>query len=691
MKINFEKPILSILVFCTFHTGVFAQDTININAEHRLDEVIIRAFEQNRKLREVPAAVNYINRQSLERFSPASIVHAVNTLPGVRMEERSPGSYRFSIRGSSLRSPFGVRNVKVYFNEIPFTDPGGHTYLNQLGYYNFNSIEIIKGPGSSLYGAGTGGVLMIESLNESEKAGAFVEYGTGSYNLQNIYGSVTTKSGNLVSRAGFQHQQSNGFRNHSELKRQVHSWTGLFRFNENRFLKTSFLYGDLFYETPGALTRSEYMANPRAARPGGFGFPGAEAAKASIRQRTFMAGASYEQRLHKKWINKSVLYGMFTELRNPTIRNYGKSSEPHVGGRTVFKFTQPFNSSLFRFDIGGEWQEGFGAVNIHKNVNGLPDSLQVHDEISNRQSFIFGQASLDFNNWSIVAGGSWNWLRIRFQRFVPVTFGEQTRNFSNELAPRLALMRKFGKFNIYSSVSKGFSPPTTAELLPTGGAINLDLNAEEGINYDLGMKGTIVGRLYMDINAFLFSLDNTIVQRRDSAGGDFFVNAGKTDQKGIETYITHPVFTTGIFERSLFWFSHTWHDFKYREFKQVNSDYSGNSLPGTAPNTISAGFDVQARNGLLGSITYYFSERFPLNDANSEYADAYHLLGLRIGFQKWFANKWRVKLIAGVENMLDQTYSLGNDLNGFGGRFFNAANGRNYYVSLLMELRRKER
>jgi iron complex outermembrane receptor protein len=50
------------------------------------------------------------------------------------MEERSPGSYRLNIRGSSLRSPFGVRNVKIYYNNIPFTDPGGNTYLNSLAF-----------------------------------------------------------------------------------------------------------------------------------------------------------------------------------------------------------------------------------------------------------------------------------------------------------------------------------------------------------------------------------------------------------------------------------------------------------------------------------------------------------------------------------------------------------------------------
>ena len=60
------------------------------------------------------------------------------------MDERSPGSYRLNIRGSSLRSPFGVRNVKIYYDGIPFTDPGGNTYLNQLGFYNIQSVEILK-------------------------------------------------------------------------------------------------------------------------------------------------------------------------------------------------------------------------------------------------------------------------------------------------------------------------------------------------------------------------------------------------------------------------------------------------------------------------------------------------------------------------------------------------------------------
>src|SRR5690242_6053532 len=59
-----------------------------------LDEVLVQAYEANRKLIRVPAPVSVINHAQLNRFNNISLVPALNTVPGVRMEERSPGSYR---------------------------------------------------------------------------------------------------------------------------------------------------------------------------------------------------------------------------------------------------------------------------------------------------------------------------------------------------------------------------------------------------------------------------------------------------------------------------------------------------------------------------------------------------------------------------------------------------------------------
>ena len=83
--------------------------------------------------------------QNLLRYGGTSLVPAMNTVAGVGMEERSPGSYRLSIRGSLLRSPFGVRNIKIYIDDVPLTDATGNTYLNLLDPNHLQSAEIIKG------------------------------------------------------------------------------------------------------------------------------------------------------------------------------------------------------------------------------------------------------------------------------------------------------------------------------------------------------------------------------------------------------------------------------------------------------------------------------------------------------------------------------------------------------------------
>lgn len=106
--------------------------------------VEITAFATRQKILESPGPVALLQNAELNRFSGSSLVSAVSTVPGVRLEERAPGSYRISIRGSTLRAPFGVRNVKVYLNNIPFTEANGNTFLNLLDPAIIGSVEILK-------------------------------------------------------------------------------------------------------------------------------------------------------------------------------------------------------------------------------------------------------------------------------------------------------------------------------------------------------------------------------------------------------------------------------------------------------------------------------------------------------------------------------------------------------------------
>ena len=661
------------------------------DSSQTLGEVIVRAYELNQNLKKVPAAINQISKTRLERFSNTNILPALNSTPGVHMEERSPGSYRMNIRGSTLRSPFGVRNVKVYWEGIPFTDPGGNTYLNQLSFFNFNSLEIIKGPAGSLYGAGTGGAILINSTTDQSAPTLVANLLYGSYDLAGV--NIQYKQGKEKFRntLNFSHQQSHGYRYHTWMRRDVATWQTQIASGKKESLRFNLLYGDLHYETPGALTKAEYKNDPKAARPAAGIFPSADKAKAAIFQQTWLGGLANHYKFNSNFENSFVFYVAYSGIKNPTFRNYEARKEPHLGGRTVFTWKPPAKKVVTTIVFGGEMQQGFFNIRTYSNVNGRPGTIMTNDDVRNRIWSVFAQGDLKLKyDIDISAGASINKSLIKIRRLTNPSLPIQKRAYKNEAAPRLAVSKRIiADLYIYGSIAKGYSPPTTAEVLPSTSTISTDLNAEHGINYEAGFKSNWLNKhLYLEINAFYYRLKNAIVQRKDASNADYFINAGATKQKGIESQASFLlVHSDNSFIRNArIWISHTWSDFTYSDFKQVTNDYSGKRLPSVARHIVAAGTDMNLKSGIYFNVTYYYSDPIPLNDANTESASSYILLGGRVGWKKLTNKKANFDLFAGIDNAFDVTYSLGNDINAAGGRYFNAAAGRNYYVGFSMGL-----
>jgi iron complex outermembrane receptor protein len=97
-----------------------------------------------------------------------------------------------------------------------------------------------------------------------------------------------------------------------------------------------------------------------------------------------------------------------------------------------------------------------------------------------------------------------------------------------------------------------------------------------------------------------------------------------------------------------------------------------------------SGVDIKTRNGYYANITFNYTSSIPLNDANSVYAKPYHLLQSRVGKQTKL-HKLQLNVFAGGDNLLNEVYSLGNDINAFGGRYFNPAPTINYYAGARLE------
>ena len=678
------KKLICFFNATLFLASSFAQQTTQDTlASKTLDSVVVKGYEQNRSLIETAAPVSLVNQQQLQRFSNISVLPAINTVPGVRMEERSPGSYRLSIRGSSLRSPFGVRNVKIYLNGIPFTDPGGNTYFNQLSFYNFSSIEILKGPGSSLYGAGMGGVMLVNSVPNSPANEVSVNYSAGSYNTQNLNIAAAAGNETFQNTVAYTHQTSDGYRQQSAMRRDIVSWDSKVSVSKKQSLAAHVLFGDLFYQTPGALTFSEYSANPKAARPAAGGFPSAIQNNAAIYQKMFWTGIEQQYHFSDHFKNSTSVYGAVTQLKNPAVRNYESRLEPNFGGRTTFSYTNQIKQTKLNIVAGAEYQQGYTTDKVYKNRRGNPDTLQTDDEINSRIATIFAQGEIGFaNGWIATAGASVNTTFNEFNRLSVVPEFIYKTHFNNQVIPRFSILKKITeKLSLYALVAKGFSPPTVAELLPSTSVINTNLQAEKGINYEAGFRSILFrNHLSIDINAYTFGLQNSISQRRDSSGADYFINAGKTRQKGIEAAFNY-VITRNAYQfikQANVWTSYSYQLFRYKEFKQLNTDYSNNKIPGVAPNTISAGVSIDTKPGLYLNANYFFSDKIALNDANSAFANAYNLLGFKAGYKKSFYRHFTANLFVSGDNILNRKYSLGNDINAAAGRYYNAAPGVNY-------------
>ncbi len=684
----------SILLLAFITQRAAAQNTPSADSSVMLQNVIVSAYENNARLIDVPAAISLVNKADLNRFNNSTILSAMNNNPGVRMEERSPGSYRLAIRGSSLRSPFGVRDVKVYYDGIPYTDPGGNTYLNQLGFYNFQSVEIIKGPGSSLYGAGIGGVLLIKNDVPPFHPGAAVSYNTGSYNLQNVNTNIRLGTDNFHNIINYQHQSCDGYRDYTAMRRDVLTWDVISKVNEKSELQAHFLYADLFYQTPGGLNLQQYDSIPKSARLAAGPFPGSAQAKAAIYQKTFLAGFSYHHQYNDHWKNTTSVYAAYTDIKNPSIRNYELRSEPHFGGRTIFQFNKKTGNSTFTFNGGAEFQQSFNTQRDYGNRNGVSDTLQTDDQVFNDQGFIFAEGNLQLpHGWTVTAGASINKYGLNFTQRSDVPPTHDTRDFNNEVTPRIALLKEVSKnISVYGSIARGFSSPTLAEILPSTNVFNTTLQAESDLDYEIGARGSFLNdRVYFDVNAFYYKLKNAIVQLQDPGGADYFDNAGSTKQKGLETFISWDVIKNApsLIDRLSVHVSDTWYDFHYSVYKELGVDYGGKQIPGVSPQTFTAGVDINTIPGIYLNANYFYSSSIALNDANSAYASSYGLLGTRLGYKTDSQKKFQWEIFAGADNLLDAKYSLGDDINAAAGRYYNPAPGRNYFAGIILEFNQR--
>lgn len=640
-----------------------------------LEPYTVQGYMYNRSVSESPASLGILSETELERFNNTNILPAINAIPGVRMEERSPGSYRLSLRGSSIRSPFGVRNVKVYWNGLPFTDGGGNTYLNLFDFSSVNRIEVIKGPGGSLYGAGTGGVVLLSS-RAKPSTGLELSAVAGSYGLwrHQFRGDFVKDNLNVIFNYG--RLNSDGYRAQSKVVRDAANLEIQFSPSSSTSIATNILFTDIFYETPGGLTWDQFRQDPRQARQPAGPFAGAEQQDARVDNQAVYAGVFINHSFTKRLDSNLGVYYSHSDFENFAIANYERRDESNGGFRTENSFSFDARQIKGKISAGAELQYMSSPIDVNENSLGEKGPLIIRDDINSGQTILFAQAEIDLpRHFFLTAGFSETWVSYEFERTYPDQ-QEIAKKFAAVFSPRIALLKKLGDFSLYGSASRGFSPPTLAEVRPSTNVFNSTLFPEKGVNYEAGVRA-VLGSFSFDITEYFFFLKETIILDRVENGAEYFVNAGRTRQIGTELTASWKASA-----RLSAWTSISYNDYQFKEY----GDFSGNELTGVPQKTGMLGVDFNLASGIYCNSVYSYTSQIPLDDANLVYSEDYFLLNVRVGYRKQFNDKLKIDVFGAIDNAFDERYSLGNDLNARGMRFYNAAPGRNYSAGLKFQI-----
>ena len=682
------RKSLILLLFASLQS--FAQND-TLSRLQVLETVTISALHLNDSLLNAPASIGIVPEKILQANNHTDISTAVNRISGVYMQTANMTTNRITIRGVGARTPYGTNKIRAFYGNIPLTSGNSETTIDDIDLENIRQIEIIKGPLSSLYGAGLGGAILIEpKIYDKNGQTASISTTHGSFGLlKNSVNLGLNNSGSSLN-INYHNLETDGWRENSAYRREGVTIAGnLFR-KENSNFTYFFNHTNLKAFIPSSIDKETFENNPQAAAPTW------KASKGFKDYKSVLAGLSYEFQVSENFKNATSIFTSYKDNNEPrpfdVLRQYtlGYGARSQFSGQfQVRKMVSVFH---FGFEYFGDKYSGKTLENLYSQNNGLGslEGDQLSGTAQQRQFYnAFAQLRLQFSRqWELQTGLNVNQTTFQLDTNFPVAdSNSESYSYDAIWSPQVSLLFKPASLQtIYLSASRGFSLPSVEETLTANGNINSAIKPEKGYHFELGWKTYSLSRkLYGEIAAYSMHINDLLVAQR--VGDDQYVgvNAGKTLHQGVEMAANYRWDISRQLSLSPF-VAASIGRYEFDEFIDDANDFSGKKLTGVPASKINAGLTIERNSGLYLSVDYQFVDEIPLNDGNSVYSDSYQIVNLKTGYRFEIFRNFHSQLAAGINNMTDENHASMVLVNatGFGGsapRYYYPGLPLNYYVS----------
>lgn len=657
------------------------QDTATLSDE--IEEITITAFRSPYNIFNTPAPVNLLLSDQLESGDAFTPIDALNRIPGLLMHHGTFNTNRLTIRGIGSRTPYGTNKIKAYFGEIPLTTGDGETVLEDLENSAIKRVEIIKGPSSSLYGAGLAGVLLFHPKTVVKD---FVQNRTtiasfGTYK-NTLSAGVNSKKLQLYTLGSL--LSGDGYRENNSTRRKNILINSIYNFSERSNLQLLAKATKMKGYIPSSLDMETFMNNPSSAAQNWASVSGFEEYTNS------QFGASFNRFTLSEGKISVGLFGSMRKLDELRPFNRLAESSDYIGWRAYIQ--KVISDEAFRLVITSGI-EMFREKYNWQTFNTDNDQLLSDNQEKRQYENLFVQLESNIKNRVFISAGlNGNLTRFKYTDNYTVN-GDQSgnRNYKPVLSPRLGINVLLNdECSVFGNVSHGFSTPTFEETLMPEGAINPEIKPESGWSFETGFRTQFSNRFKLSASYYRIYIDNLLVAHRTGEDAYIGVNAGQSVHPGFETEFTWLTITHHNNPLLTIYGSATLSNYHFNEFVNLGNNYSGKQLPGTAKEIFSLGAKLIPMGNLSLKAWYRYNGEMPVNDSNSSYSDAFGLSSAEVRYLGK-KNGFRVDVRAGVQNIFDIHYAsmLAVNAPSFGGnppRYYYPGNPRNFYISILLGL-----
>ncbi|MFB3941650.1 TonB-dependent receptor PqqU [Klebsiella pneumoniae] len=657
---------------------------------------------------DTPAAVSVVNGDEMRQAAPrVNLSESLGAMPGLQVQNRQnyAQDLQLSIRGFGSRSTYGVRGLRIYVDGIPATMPDGQGQTSNIDIGSVDTIEVLRGPFSALYGNSSGGVINVTSQTGTqpptvEASSYYGSFGTWHYGMK-ATGAVGDGShaGDVDYTVSTNRFTTHGYRDHSGARKNLANARLGVRINDVSKLTLLLNSVDIKANDAGGLTADEWRDNPRQS-------PRGDQYNTRKNTRQTQAGLRYERQLSAQDDLSVMMYAGERETTQfQSIPRAPQLKPSHAGG--VIDLTRHYQGIDTRLTHRGELlvpvtlTAGLDYENMSERrkgyenfvmVNGAPQygeqgalrrnernlmwnvdpylqtQWQLTDKLSLDAGVRYSSVWFDSNDYYITPGNGDDSGDASYHKWLPAG------------SLKYALT---DAWNVYLSAGRGFETPTINELSyrsDNQSGLNFGLKPSTNDTVEIGSK-TRIGNGLFTAALFQTNTDNEIVVDSSSGGRTSYKNAGKTRRQGMELGLDQQFGESWRLKAA--W---TWLDATYRTNVCDDASCNGNRIPGIARNMGYASFGYQPEQGwYAGSDIRYMSD-IMANDENTAKAPSWTVVGLTTGY-KWSYGRMDMDLFGRIDNLFDREYVGSVIVNESNGRYYEPAPGRNYGIGLNLAWR----